>query len=1309
MPRQPASQSPDAISLFSLRSKTPSTYVCPDSEEDSDNTIYAYDNDDDGDRRRHSTADVRDNHLGASLPLSNLAARRESTAATQARQPIRPQGGRLFTKGNCFSPPPEPEGGRPSPPPPGDAESESEGEGEGEEEQVSSYDAADVQEEGSQQDEWESRKYKVTACKGSHLTAKLLRKKVLDLSSATEAVRFIQTKRSVDYSMSSWPLDMDSENRGRSRGRVTRLLPTFFLDFLAVIGKPGQAVSRATESHPLSSISISFKDWSAPYSSKHIKSMLDFSLIGRTFKVGADGLAMTWFIIFTPDPRAAYGGQEGDDDDLEGSHGRTQGREMPGTGRRKKATALRRHRAQKFSRYFLACVGSTILGRGIEDSWRLNGQETAQLSLRDWARLQDALLSGWADFVRENSARDRFWAGVQLAFHAYGYGGNVCIDIGDDTPVPDMEEVYEDKEGGGNTEDEYSSLNADTEDEGSVTGASPRRGSPAESVLDEFGDSQSEEDGDDGVGGPRRSRGAPRAESAERGARLMEFAGRAPGIQQLSSTIEAVFCLDAVHSVAYALAADINCLSDGRPVCLLADFQAVEGEYLEGTKQACLTPYPLAFHPGFGNFTSTAPPDFIKDAIEPVRLNMRRENDDDEIVAAEYFQGYSNIKKTVRFNPQDLLASKAIATAALALPAKGPGVTHSAIGTQQRLLARLRGEGNPDAPRQAIPYAREASQLEKCIQESEFAFRMEQVITVSVSKILPENRSAAAVFRPMAQLISLFLTAQDRYAGVLRAFNPKVFPGVLTSYCRIFELITTSILTQFDNAGGRGLSIELGEAMAAVDRLGSFCFTGDRRVLPRATFEYLGTSNSLRHHAFPYINPKILGFAGRGRIEMCDWPGVRDRKVHLLQAATLQFYYGKQVAAGREAEAQVQLIAANTQAVADFIKVVFRRHFIPEMCQFFAARTRKLLQKRRRGEALTAGQERDVQTAYAELDAWEAADENPAEVFSLEKFRALVATINKATKKPAGQEQGAITIERLSYNTFAGRVAESLVASASAGLDTSTTDKTLCSKDMTWLAALSSLFREASAINPTENAANRWRLYIADALREHRVCWVLGHARGTVTATVAWELVLDREPVYRDAFSLLKRTGGRAAAEDERAAKRRKSSAFIDFGCTFPLREGLPPALKTGYDILVFNAKRGGKSGDSGLISEETPGGKPANTGLINHYNLGLSLLQQYQAEPEVELLCMLAMTVGMTEGMALYETKASRPGFIIDTKPARKKRKEARAFLLALRMLWFLKPDKFREKKPQGPNAKKQEEIMFSMQSVREATGKFP
>lgn len=167
MPYQRDSRSPGASSLFSLRSKTSSAYVCPDSDEDPDDIIFARD-DDDGEGRDDSTADVGDDDLAASLPLSSPAARRESTAAPQARQTARPQGGTPFAQGNCFSPPPEPEGGRSSPLPPEDTESE------GEEEQVSSYDAADVQEEGPQQDDWESRKYKVTPRKDSHLTGKYL-------------------------------------------------------------------------------------------------------------------------------------------------------------------------------------------------------------------------------------------------------------------------------------------------------------------------------------------------------------------------------------------------------------------------------------------------------------------------------------------------------------------------------------------------------------------------------------------------------------------------------------------------------------------------------------------------------------------------------------------------------------------------------------------------------------------------------------------------------------------------------------------------------------------------------------------------------------------------------------------------------------------------------------------------------------------------------------------------------------------------------------------------------------------------------
>lgn len=167
MPRQRYSQSPDAVSLFSLRSRTPSTYVCPDSEEEPDNVIYAR-IDDAGDAQESLAEVACHDDLGASLPPADveMASRQESTAAAQARQTTSPQGGTLFSRDNCFSPPPEPEESRLSPSPPVDGESE------GEEEEVSSYNAADIQEEGPQQDDWESRKYKVTQRRDSHLTGK---------------------------------------------------------------------------------------------------------------------------------------------------------------------------------------------------------------------------------------------------------------------------------------------------------------------------------------------------------------------------------------------------------------------------------------------------------------------------------------------------------------------------------------------------------------------------------------------------------------------------------------------------------------------------------------------------------------------------------------------------------------------------------------------------------------------------------------------------------------------------------------------------------------------------------------------------------------------------------------------------------------------------------------------------------------------------------------------------------------------------------------------------------------------------------
>ncbi|PNP44470.1 hypothetical protein TGAMA5MH_03775 [Trichoderma gamsii] len=291
----------------------------------------------------------------------------------------------------------------------------------------------------------------------------------------------------------------------------------------------------------------------------------------------------------------------------------------------------------------------------------------------------------------------------------------------------------------------------------------------------------------------RREQTAPERDPDGGAARLVHYAETAPGLRQLGLTVNAIFDLNTIDSIAYALAADINCLGNGEPSCLLADFKEVDDQYKD-RKLANLTHYALGFNPQHSNFTSCLPPDFIDNVLRTVCSNISCENNNADIVTPGYFQGYSNIKKTVRFNPQDLLASQAIATAALSLPVSGPGITPAAKKTQQKLLDQLTGENSPEARFRTIPFVREASRLEQCIEEGEYAFRMEQVITISVSQLLPEHRTMPMVLRPITQLISFFLTAQKEYTQVLRIFNPKEFPGVLCAYTRLFKLIAALML-----------------------------------------------------------------------------------------------------------------------------------------------------------------------------------------------------------------------------------------------------------------------------------------------------------------------------------------------------------------------------------------------------------------------------------------------------------------------------------------------------------------------------------
>jgi hypothetical protein len=70
----------------------------------------------------------------------------------------------------------------------------------------------------------------------------------------------------------------------------------------------------------------------------------------------------------------------------------------------------------------------------------------------------------------------------------------------------------------------------------------------------------------------------------------------------------------------------------------------------------------MAFHPAYGNFTSADPPIFLRDHVLAVmRDNMSFHNDEADVLSCEYFQAYTYIKRSIRYNPEDLLVTQGIA------------------------------------------------------------------------------------------------------------------------------------------------------------------------------------------------------------------------------------------------------------------------------------------------------------------------------------------------------------------------------------------------------------------------------------------------------------------------------------------------------------------------------------------------------------------------------------------------------------------------------------------------------------------------
>ncbi|KAL6406205.1 hypothetical protein AUP68_10374 [Ilyonectria robusta] len=387
--------------------------------------------------------------------------------------------------------------------------------------------------------------------------------------------------------------------------------------------------------------------------------------------------------------------------------------------------------------------------------------------------------------------------------------------------------------------------------------------------------------------------------------------------------------------------------------------------------------YPLGFHPAFGHFTSDSPPAFLDNNLFTImKDNMSHQNQGADILSLGFFQGYSNLKRSFRHRADDLLASQGVATAALAIPATEVNRGAYLRAKHQRLLGQLRGELTPENPGASTPFARERQRVEASMAEDEFAYRFEQVISIDAQRLVRERRNFGNVLRPIFQLIRLFLKEKQLYMGILRRFPPAVFPGVLTAFARTIELGIGEMDRRFRDSGSRGLGLALSEGVAALDRLGNFCFTGDPRVLPSRVLGPLGTMDSLRKCGWPYLCPRMLNLTkGRELIHLARWPKLNDDdRPILMHVASLAYHYGPTVAANRHS--QIWFAELGGRAIdgllglTPFLEEVFRDLWVPETKAFVSHQLRCGLSHSLRGGVLPDKKE-SADKATITLTAWE--------------------------------------------------------------------------------------------------------------------------------------------------------------------------------------------------------------------------------------------------------------------------------------------------------------------------------------------------
>ncbi|EHA58545.1 hypothetical protein MGG_14341 [Pyricularia oryzae 70-15] len=466
-----------------------------------------------------------------------------------------------------------------------------------------------------------------------------------------------------------------------------------------------------------------------------------------------------------------------------------------------------------------------MFSQGVERAWKPGSQYRQDINISNWALFQDRFMRGWKNWA-DGFEPTFFWQVHLPAFHAYNYGSNMPIPISpgiygllEETYLPEPHKEESDQK----------SLNGTKGGEGENGEDMPvRKGGNSDMDVDvdedkdEDGNGENNgDDGDDGNDGDNNGDGGNDEEEDQDEESYEQMISDSQGLKTLIDGLRDRFDLENIGAISYAVAVCIYCVEEGpdgtkEVRCLTVDRNQIAVEY----PQKDYTFYPQAFHPAYGNMSSPSPPEFLKPLTTIIKSNASRRNESADVLSFGYFQGYSNVKRNVRHSPKDLLPTKGFATAAFTIPATDAAATAAARDRRKNLINIMRGVKSPKYPNATKPFARELFQMETAIEQNEFAYRLEQVLSINIANIKAgKQRTFTAIFRPIFQLIRFFLLQQGSFVHIFRSLSPAVFPRIFSAYYRLFKLAHDEMDRRFVRGHEFGLDLANSEGTAFLDRM----------------------------------------------------------------------------------------------------------------------------------------------------------------------------------------------------------------------------------------------------------------------------------------------------------------------------------------------------------------------------------------------------------------------------------------------------------------------------------------------------------